>query len=111
MNQHGISLVLHNGGHLQNKAPSGRIFEAAAAAAVIISDEHAFVKREFKNSVLYIDHRKFDLFSQIEKHMQWIKANPEKARAMAEKAHQIFLQKFTLEDQLNHLYNNIQFYK
>jgi hypothetical protein len=32
--------------------------------------------------------------------MDWIKANPEEAKAMAARAHQIFLDKFTLERDL-----------
>lgn len=105
INQHGIYLVLHDKKHLKEGVPSGRIFEGAAASAVIISDKHPFVKREFKDSVLYIDETRDDLFEQIESHMNWIKENPEKAKSKAVKAHSIFLEKFTLEEQLSRFYN------
>ena len=35
--------------------------------------------------------------------MLWIKNNPEKAKAKAKKAHQIFIDKFTMESQLINL--------
>ncbi len=100
--KNGIELVLHSQRHLFSGVPTGRIFEAAAANVVIISDTNDFVKRNFGANVLYIDMTREadEIFTQIEQYMQWIKANPAKAQAMADKCHQIFLQKFVLEDQL-----------
>ena len=106
INKHGVCLVMHRKTHLEAGVPSARIFEAAAA--VIISDKHPFVEKEFKNSVLYVDHTRDDLFEQIDAHMRWIKENPEKAKLKALKAHEIFLKKFTLEKQLRKLYENFQ---
>jgi len=40
------------------------------------------------------------MYKQVKAHYDWIKANPEKAKAMAARAHQIFLEKFTLEKDL-----------
>jgi AhpD family alkylhydroperoxidase len=108
INKHGICLVMHRDTHLKAGAPSGRIFEAAAAAAVIISDKHPFVEKEFKNSVLYVDQTRDDLFEQIDTHMRWIKENPEAAKTKALQAHKIFLEKFTLEEQLIRLYENFK---
>jgi spore maturation protein CgeB len=99
---------MHRDTHLKAGAPSGRIFEAAAAAAVIISDKHPFVEKEFKNSVLYVDQTRDDLFEQIDTHMRWIKENPEAAKTKALQAHKIFLEKFTLEEQLIRLYENFK---
>jgi len=104
INEHGIYLVLHDEKHLKEGVPSGRIFEGAAASAVIICDNHPFIKREFKDSVLYIDETRDDLFEQIEAHMRWIKENPEKAKFKAANAHSIFLEKFTFEEQLSRFY-------
>lgn len=108
INKNGICLVMHSEIHLQEGIPSGRIFEAAAAAAVIISDKHPFVMREFKDSVLYVDETREDLFEQIDAHMKWIRANPEKAKEKARLSHAIFLQKFTQEQQLAKLYEALQ---
>ncbi len=107
INQNGIYLILHSEPHLKEGAPTGRIFEAAAAAAVIISDKHPFIEREFQDSVLYIDTKRSDVFEQIETHMKWIKENPEEARKKARLAHAIFLEKFTLEQQVARLYKNL----
>ena len=40
------------------------------------------------------------MYKQVKAHIDWIKENPEKARLMAAKAHQIFLDKFTLDKDL-----------
>lgn len=108
IHKHGMMLVMHSEHHLASGAPSGRIFEAAAAAAIIICDQHPFVKREFGDTVFYIDETKDTVFEQIEAHVTWIRANPEKAMNMARKAHTIFMEKFTLEQQLLALYDKVQ---
>ena len=98
----GICLVLHSDLHIQNAIPSGRIFEAAAASAIIISDKNPFVDRYFKDSVLYIDQKKSgeEMFSQIDAHVNWIFSNLEKAQKMAKRSYQIFIEQFLLEKQL-----------
>lgn len=98
----GICLVLHSNVHNANAIPSGRIFEAAAASAIIICDKNPFVEKTFKDSVLYIDQKKSgeDMFSQIDAHMQWIFSNLDKAQQMAKRSHQIFAENFLLEKQL-----------
>ena len=98
----GIALVLHSSRHLGIGAPSARVFEAAAASAVIISDMHPFIMREFGGSVLYVDHRKNgeEMFKQIKSHMEWIRLHPEEAKELAYRSHKIFLEKFTLESEL-----------
>jgi len=101
----GIYLLLHSSFHLKTNTPSGRIFEAAAAGALIISDQNQFVIDNFGDNVLYFDQtQNSDIIAkQIEDHLNWIKANPEKAKNMAENTHKIFLQKFTMETQLTKL--------
>lgn len=103
--KYGISLLLHTQLHLNGGAPTGRIFEAAAANTVIISDKHPFIQKHFGDNVLYIDVAKDapEIFAQIDQHMQWIKANPLQAQQMADNCHKIFLQNFTLEQQLQRL--------
>lgn len=98
----GVSLVLHSDEHNAQGLPSLRIFEAAAASTVIICDNNLFVRAHFGNAVLYIDTSKKSeaIFDQIDRHMKWIQKHKPKALQMAKKAHEIFTQKFLLEDQL-----------
>jgi hypothetical protein len=102
----GIALVLHAQQHIDDGAPTGRIFEAASASAVIISDKHPFIMREFGKSVLYVDTalNAKELFEQIDAHVQWILSHPMEAQKMAQEAHAIFLEKYTLERQIENLF-------
>ena len=108
--QYGIHLVLHSETHIKVGSPTGRIFEALAVGNIIICDEHPFVKKNFKDNVLYIDTSKSDygMFLQVCNHISWIKNNPIKARDKAKKAHEIFRKNFSLENQLKELelFNN-----
>ncbi len=105
MRKSGIVLILHAQGNLDLGTPAARIFEASAASCVIISDRHPFVVQEFGDSILYVDHTQPGdiLFQQIDAHRQWILTHPAEAEAMARKAHGIFVNKFTLEKQLQDL--------
>lgn len=98
----GIYLLTHSEEHLKAATPTLRVFEAAAANAVIISDNHPFVKEHFGDSVLYFDHmaNSEEMYRQVKTHMDWVMNNPEQAKAMTAKAHQIFLEKFTLDKDL-----------
>ena len=106
----GVCLVLHSDSHNKHKIPSGRIFEAASASAVIISDRNPFVVKTFKDTVLYVDEqlKGNELFRQIDNHMKWIQEHPEKALEMAKQAHEIFEKQFLLEEQLLGLYEFIE---
>ena len=101
----GVILVVHSKEHYNNKLPSGRIFEALASSALIISDNMKFVKDNFSNNILYIDPSlpQKELFLQIDNHMKWIKANPLKSREMASNANKIFQEKFVMESFLLNL--------
>lgn len=102
MRKSGIVLILHTKKNIEQGAPAARIFEAAAACCVIISDKHPFIVKEFGDCILYIDHTQpgYVLFQQIKAHRKWILENPEEAELMAKRAHAIFSEKFTLEKQL-----------
>lgn len=101
----GIALVLHTTAHIEFGAPTSRIFEAASAGSVIISDKNPFIVENFGDSVLYIDGDKNgeELFQQIDGHYNWIINHPKEAEEKARRAHQIFVEKFSLEDQLLNL--------
>lgn len=98
----GITLVVHSEIHNLHDIPSGRIFEAAAAGSVIISDQNQFVKDEFGNCVNFIDLTKpqEEVVEQIDHFVRWAQRNPEKAYKQAECAHRIFGEKFALEKTL-----------
>lgn len=98
----GMSLVIHSDVHNFFGIPTGRIFESLAVKNIIISDKHSFVMREFGENVLYVDFSKkaSNIQRQIYLHVLWVKNNNQLAREKATKAHDIFLKKFTLEQQL-----------
>lgn len=98
----GICLVLHSDTHIQHKIPSGRIFEAAASSAVIISDKNSFVEEHFGDAVLYVDQTASgeEMFRQIDAHMDWIATHKEEALQLARRSYDIFHENFVLEQQL-----------
>ena len=102
LQKHGIALVIHSWHHRRWEIPSGRIFEAAAASAVIISDKNSFVQEQFGDSVYYIDINLpvEEVFRQIADRMEAIFQNPEEALSKAKQAHQIFTDRFQMTDQL-----------
>lgn len=103
--KNGIYFLTHNMFHLKTGTPSLRIFEAVAANVVVISDKHKFAVDNFGDSFLYYDHDAPAevMYAQVKAHIDWILANPEKAKLMAAKAHQIFLENFTLDKDLNRI--------
>ncbi len=102
MSEAGVTLILHSIHHNHTRTPSGRIFEAAAASTVIISDLNQFVIEKFGDAVLYIDTSlsAHSILEQIRNHMNWIQSNPNQAVELARRAYQIYSEKFVLEDQL-----------
>jgi len=102
LQKHGIVLILHSDIHNAEGIPTSRIFEASAASTVIISDENAFVKKYFGDSVFYIDTSlpAESVFMQIQEHLNNIFSNPEHALEKAKTAHEIFIDNFLMTDQL-----------
>lgn len=58
--------------------------------------------KNFGDNFLYFDQNANSktMYKQVQDHMEWIKNNPEEAKQKAAKAHQIFLDKFTLDKDL-----------
>jgi hypothetical protein len=110
MHHHGMTLIFHSPGHLKTGAPTGRIFEAAAAHTLIITDRHPFIENVFGNNVLYIDQtaNSQPIYHQINSHIQWAKSHPDEAKKLADASHEIFLNNFTLEQQWDRI---IKFHK
>lgn len=100
--QNGIYLLTHADRHIKEGVPTLRIFEAVSANAVVISDKHPFSMEHFGDSFLYFDQNSDGeaMYKQVKAHFDWIQNNPEKAKSMADRAHKIFLEKFTLEKDL-----------
>ncbi len=103
--KNGIYLLTNSNWHFKGGEPGMRIFEAVAANAIVISDKHPFAIENFGNNFLYFDQDADSetMYKQVKAHYDWIKANPEEAKAMAARAHKIFLEKFTLDKDLNRI--------
>ncbi len=106
INQCGISLVISSNEHRKEGAASSRIYESAAAGAVIITDDNPFVKQIFGDSVLYFNYD-YDSannnFLAIMAHYRWILNNIDKAKDKALKAQNIIRNDYTLEKCLNNI--------
>ncbi|AVP87152.1 hypothetical protein phytr_1940 [Candidatus Phycorickettsia trachydisci] len=100
--KNGIYLSTHGAFHFEGNMLSMRPLEAAAANVIAISDKHPLVMKHFGDSMLYFDQNASgeEIYRQVKEHFDWIMANPEKAKEMANRAHKIFLEKFNLEKDL-----------
>jgi hypothetical protein len=109
INQAGISLVLSSDAHSQAEMMSSRIFESAAAGAVIICNENPFARRHFGNSLLYIDTTlpASETYRQVQSHLAWIKSEPERALEMARQSQCIFRDNFRLDTCLERIYEGL----
>jgi hypothetical protein len=96
---HGVALCFHKDTHRAADTPSARLFEAAAAGCVIIADEMPFAKRVLGDAALYVDLRKPPLVvaEAIANHLNELTANPEKASALARRAHELLNQQYGME--------------
>jgi len=101
----GISLCLHAAAHREYSCPSMRLFEAAAAGALIITDNTEFARCIFRNSVLYVD---LDLptsliVKKVYEHYKWAIGNRDAAERLAKKSNEIFRSCLSLEKMLSTL--------
>lgn len=103
INQAGVCLALNSPMHNDVGAVTNRTYEAAAAGAVIISDNNEFVRAHFGDSVFYIDQdlTEKEASQKILDILDWINKNPEKAYAMACRSQTIFLQDLTLDKMIS----------
>lgn len=109
INECGVCLVLSSDTHRRAGAATNRLYEACAAGAVVISDDNEFVLRHFSDAALFITFNKndpIDTFQQIMEKYKWIVEHPEEALALARRAQEIFIQKFSLDAQLNQIVAN-----
>lgn len=105
LSQAGVGLCLHRPEHTQAGVPSMRIFEIIAAGAIAICGEHAFIRANFADTVLYLnpDSDAAAQVAQITAHLAWIQSHPKAALEMTHAAHKIFIEKFALETLLKNL--------
>jgi hypothetical protein len=96
----GVALVIHGKEHRNNGFMAYRPLQAAAGGAVIISDQNPRTEECFGDSILYIDMNKpmEQIVADIDNYMQWILANQKGADELARRSHQIFFEKFAMED-------------
>lgn len=105
----GAMLALTSGYHYRAGAATNRIYEACAAGAVTITDTNRFIKKHWKDSVLYIDYdpkNPAQMFKQIDGHIKWIASHRKEAEGMALQAQEICKNEFSLEKQLTDIINN-----
>lgn len=112
INQHqkyGISLIIHNQEHRLDGIPTSRISESISSSAIIISDRNRFLERYFSDAVLFVDvdQNEDEIYRQIKNHIEWIKSNPNQAEEITRKAFDIFNENFTIEKQMQNLFDFI----
>ena len=101
----GIALCLHKAAHREANCPSMRLFEAAAAGALIITDDFEFPREWFRDSVLYVDAElpAPTVVEQIVSHVAWAKRNPAAASRLSQRSNELFRRRLTLESMLKPL--------
>ncbi len=99
------SICLHSDAHRRNGSPSAREFEAAAAGAIIISDENSFIRNTFGDAALYLDVEASatDAAESVACHLAWLASHPDDAERMRATAHRIFVEQFSFEVLLRQL--------
>jgi hypothetical protein len=100
--QNGIYLLTHSDRHFASETTCMNGFEATSAGAIVISDKNSFIMKHFGDSFLYFDQEASpqEIYSQIASHIDWIRQNPEKARAKVKQAMKIAREKFNLKNDL-----------
>lgn len=110
INQAGICLAINSPMHNDAGGVSNRTYEAAAAGALIISDDNAFVRKYFKDSVFYIDVDESEEKSsrRIVDIVDWANAHPEEAYQMAAASSEIFKRELSLDSMVSGLIPEIK---
>ncbi|PWC54229.1 hypothetical protein TSA6c_00715 [Azospirillum sp. TSA6c] len=98
-NRCGLGLCLHLPPHVDAGIPNMRVFELAAAGALIVADRHPFIVQAFGDTVLYVDTASGEagVAEQILGQVAWARAHPGEGRAMARAAQEIFRTRFSLD--------------
>ena len=104
-NRCGVSLVLSSRQHRDSGLVSTRIFQACAARTVIISDDNPFIVEHFGDAVLSFEHSTDARLTceRIGRLITWIEEHPQQAAEMAERAHRIFAERYSLDHEIGHI--------
>lgn len=98
--RHGIALCLHKAEHRKADTPSMRLFEAAAAGCLIITDGIPFAKETLGDSAFHLDLEGVSAEScaeQIAGIVDWANRNPDLAGDMARRSHGILNGYYSLD--------------
>jgi phosphoglycerol transferase len=97
--EHGVALCLHTDEQRDADVPSTRLFEAAAAGAVIVTDELAFARRVLADAALYIDPRagRAEAVEQVRRHLAWLNEDPTRGERLAAGAREALRGEFDIE--------------
>ncbi|MDE2410456.1 MAG: hypothetical protein KGM18_01640 [Sphingomonadales bacterium] len=110
INGTGVALTISSNVHQKSAIMTNRIFESAAAGAVIIADRNAFVERHFGDSVFMVDNEgdAGETYRQIKQVLAEVRRDPERAYDMAVRSQQIYLEKFSLDRRLLALVHSVE---
>ncbi|HEX8166637.1 MAG TPA: glycosyltransferase, partial [Beijerinckiaceae bacterium] len=99
MREHGVALCLHTDEHRDADLPSGRLFEAAAAGAVIVTDELPFARRVLGDAALFVDSKasRADVVDQVRKHLLWLNEDPARGERLVAEARAILQGRLDIE--------------
>ncbi len=87
--EHGIVLCLHREPHVAEDTPSMRLFEAASAGCLILSDAIPFAQETFGSSIFILPDGE-GRAEFVRETLAWAKARPRQARDMARASRAIF---------------------
>ena len=104
MADHGAVLSISHPMDLVTGLATTRIYEAAAAGAVIISDENRMVRDLFGDRVLYFENDSPAAFEQVMGHLDWMNTHQSQAAEMAREVQEIFRKELSLEEAIKRIY-------
>ena len=104
MADHGAVLSISHPLDLVTGLATTRIFEAAAAGAVIISDENRMVRDLFGDRALYFENDSPAAFEQVMGHLDWMNTHQLQAEEMAREVQEIFRKELSLEEAIKRIY-------
>lgn len=109
INQAGICLAINSPMHNDANGVSNRIYEAAAAGALIISDDNEFVRSYFKDSVFYLNKKlsEKECAKKILEILDWANSHIEEAYEMSKKSNEIFLKYLALDSMVKETVSSI----
>ena len=102
----GAVMALSSPAHIRSAIMSMRLFEAAAAGALVFVDGNRFFDKHFENEVIRLEMAGSaeDQAAEINKHLEYYNRNPEEALARCTSLQNKFLSEYSLHHQLLDVY-------